>query len=1087
MTKRQSNRVALLFAVAVALILPVFGVTASAASADPAWRIDTLATTTAAQGDSLRYIVQMTNDGNVPSEATADPWTLTVTLPPGLGAAAAGGLLLVGQGWECPDLSASPPSFTCVNSSASLDPHGFTTLFVEAAVEASAGVLTSQFEISGGSAAVASTVDPTTITPDLPAFGVDAFDGQTTADAAGTPQTRAGAHPYSVSTSIDFNTAPNSEPMKGSPWPIEPAKDIVVDLPQGSFGDPSGLAQCDFSDLSNSAGTSVKALCPPASQVGTTLVRTNRAELFLNTFNVLLSGSLGPVPVFNLRPPPDVPARLGFNVAGTIVTIDAHVRSDSDYGVTATVRAVPEGLALAGTDLTLWGVPASPAHDLERACAGQRAPWENGPSCQSGGALKAFWRNPTSCTPPGVGLKTTLRTDSWVHPGDFKEASFVSHDPPGYPYPPSDWGPQSGITGCEKVPFKPSIDLQPASRAAGSPTALSVDLSIPQTDAPNTIAQSDLRKAVVKLPPGVHVNASSAQGLQGCSPAQIGLHSLGDPTCPSGSKIGTVTVKTPVLADPLQGSIYLASQFDNPFDSLLAVYITAKGSGVQIKLAGQVETLPDGQVVTTFDDNPQAPFSSLHLEFNGGPRAPLALPSHCGTYTTEAQLTGWSGKVVNITSPFTVDQECAGGGFAPKLSAGAQRAIAGATSPFSLRLTRAGNEQQIASLTAKLPPGLTGYLKGIPYCPDAALASISGAAGTGAAQIASPGCPAASRLGTVTVGAGAGSNPFYTDQGRAYLAGPYKGAPLSLAVVAPAVAGPFDLGNVVVRNAIQVDPESAQLTVLSDPLPSVLFGIPLDLRDIRVDVDRSDFTLNPTSCEPMSVDATVRSTEGAVASPSNRFQVADCAALAFKPKLSLRLSGAVKRSGNPGLRAVLQIPQKGANANISSVAVSLPRSEFVAQDHLADVCTRVQYAAGGGGGAGCPAKSVYGHARAFSPLLGAPLEGPVYLRSNGGDRPLPDLVASLGGQIHLDLVGYVGTDKRTGGLKTTFATAPDAPVDKFILTMPAGRHSLLENSTNICRGTRRATVQMDAHNGMIHDFRPVLDVACRPGKQRHRR
>jgi hypothetical protein len=417
--------------------------------------------------------------------------------------------------------------------------------------------------------------------------------------------------------------------------------------------------------------------------------------------------------------------------------------------------------------------------------------------------------------------------------------------------------------------------------------------------------------------------------------------------------------------------------------------------------------------------------------------------------------------------------------FAPKLTGGSASPLAGASSPFLIRLTREDGEQRLRGITVRPPAGLSAYLKGVPYCPEAALAAVSAAPGTGASQIASPSCPAASQVGKVSAGTGAGPLPFYVNTGKVYLAGPYKGAPLSLAIVVPAVAGPLDLGSVLTRAAVNVDPATARLTVVSDPLPQLIEGIPLDLRDLRVAVDRGHFALNPTSCEEMAVESVLTGSEGATASPSQRFQLGECGRLAFKPKLSLRLKGGTKRSDNPSLRAVLTMPKK-PGANIAKAAVTLPHSEFLDQSHIRTICTRVQFAAGGGGGEQCPKGSVYGRARAFSPLLDKPLEGPVFLRSS--DNPLPDLVASLGGQIHVDLAGRI--DSVNGGIRNTFDLVPDAPVEKFVLTMQGGKKSLLENSTDLCRRAHRATALFDGQNGKIGDSRPVVKADC--GGKKHK-
>ncbi|HET9152945.1 MAG TPA: hypothetical protein VFN85_02375, partial [Solirubrobacterales bacterium] len=626
------------------------------------------------------------------------------------------------------------------------------------------------------------------------------------------------------------------------------------------------------------------------------------------------------------------------------------------------------------------------------------------------------------------------------------------------------------------------------------------------------ICQSDMKEAKVALPEGVSINASSASGLKACAANQIGLTTPIDSapihfdeapiTCPDASKIGTVEIETPLLAkhyeegekagepvtdpegkpvlDPLKGAVYLAAQRENPFGSLLAFYLVAEGSGVVIKQAGQVSLNPKtGQVTTTFSEAPQTPFSNIRVELFGGQRAALRLPAACGSYAGTTTLTPWSGNgAVERQSQLQVTEGC-GGGFDPKFEAGTEDPLAGATSPLNLRITRDDASQELAGLKLSLPPGLVGSLKGHSYCPEAALAAISTALGSGRGQEASPSCPPSSLVGSATVGAGAGVDPFYPSSGRAYLAGPYKGAPLSLAVVTPAVAGPFDLGSTVVRNAIHIDPTTAQLTVDSDPLPTILYGIPLDLRDVRI---RYEQTVNPTSCEPMQIGSQISSTQGATATPSVHFQAAGCDRLGFKPKLSLSLKGKTHRAAHPALRALLRA--RPGDANIAGATVLLPRTELLENAHIRDVCTRVQYAAEGGGGAGCPKGSVYGYAKAWTPLLDEPLQGPVYLRSNGGERELPDLVASLGGQIHVDLVGYI--DSIHQRIRNRFAIVPDTPVSKFELTMLGGRKGLLANNTNLCRARPHASAFFTAQNNRLEALKPAVRIRCGHRGQRKR-
>jgi hypothetical protein len=513
--------------------------------------------------------------------------------------------------------------------------------------------MTSSFQVSGGGMASASTVDPTTITTTPPGFGVDAFDGQVT-DSDGGPFTQAAGHPFAASTAVDLNTTTNPNPPAGPLWPVEPTKDVLVDLPAGFVANPIDVVHCTPAQLANAQGAEPEPLCPPSSQVGTTLLRLN---------DLPGAVALGPLPVFNMVPASHELAQLAFNVAGTVVTLDAQLRSGSDYGLTLKA-AVPQDLAVAGVSLTLWGVPADPSHDAERACPGQLNPWRGGFPCPSASPRTAFLRNPTSCL--GASLPTTLSVDSWTDPGVFKRATFVSHDPPAYPSPPSQWGAQQGLTGCETVPFDPWLTAAPASAAqAGQPVAFAFGVDLPQSDDPDALGEADLRWAAMALPEGVRVSPVGTNGFAGCSPAQIGLHTTTEPTCPDASKIGSATITTPLLSQSLTGSVYLATPNDNPFGSALAIYLVAEGSGLSVKLPWEVQEDPDTGVLTAAsDDFPQLPLSSLHLELSGGPHAWTTLPDACGIFTTQALAASWSGIAVASESSFAVS-EGAGGGPCP--------------------------------------------------------------------------------------------------------------------------------------------------------------------------------------------------------------------------------------------------------------------------------------------------------------------------------------------------------------------------------------------------------------------------------------
>lgn len=549
------------------------------------------------------------------------------------------------------------------------------------------------------------------------------------------------------------------------------------------------------------------------------------------------------------------------------------------------------------------------------------------------------------------------------------------------------------------------------------------------------------------------------------------------PKCLESSKVASGQIVTPVLKNPLTANLYLAKQSENPFGTLFAGYLLARGQGVTLKVPARFDVDgASGQIVATFDNAPQQPISSLELHFKGGNRGLITTPRQCGTYQSSYQLTPWSGTPpVEGTSSFTLDQNCAAKPFAPGFRAGSSSPLAGSFTDFVTQVTREPGSPELTGIAVDLPPGVTAKLAGIPYCPEGALASVPAAAGTGAGQVAVPSCPAASQIGRVVTGAGSGS-PFYVRTGKVYLAGPYKGAPLSLAVVVPAVAGPFDLGNVAVRVAVRLDRSTAQVHAVSDPLPTMLQGVPLELRDIQVHLDRQGFMLNPTSCEPEAATGTIQGAGGNSAQVSSRFQVGECAALGFKPRLTLRLKGGTKRSDNPALSVVLR-PRPG-DANIAGLSVAFPSSEFLDQSHIRTVCTRVQFAADQ-----CPKGSVYGKVTAWTPLLDKPLQGNVYLRSS--DNKLPDLVTDLRGPaeqpIRLEAAGRI--DSVNGGMRSTFAAMPDAPITRVVLKMQGGRKGLLENSRNICAKAYRANVGFTAHNGRTYAKRPKLQVRCKGGQK----
>ena len=888
-------------------------------------------------------------------------------------------------------------------------------------------------------------------------FGIENFDGEVI-EEGGEAATQAGSHPYEATTEFDIfrHIEEPSPPVNFILCPLsfgeceipnQNFKDVEVTLPPGFIGNPNVVPTCALGDLTRGItlhGTEAEptpAECPNDSAIGWVQLRGNccAEELPINTL------------VYNLKPGPNEPAKFGFRAGFETVILrpTAAVRPGGEYGLKVDVSDVTQTLPVVGQKLTLWGVPGDPSHDTQRG----------GPF---GGRALPFLTNPTSCTGP---VATGIRMNSWQEPGNYQEASFLTHEA-GEPNKPI------GAVGCDKLSFEPSLSLQTDPPGAAQPTALSATLHLPQSGnavteqlVAKSLATSHLRTAVVKLPAGVAVNPAAANGLGSCSEAQFGYHNADPVSCPADSKVGTGEVVTPLLEDPLKGSIYLAQQNANPFGSLLAVYMVVEGHGVTVKIAGKIDTDPTtGQVTATFDENPQLPFEDFKLDFFGGPGATLVNPNGCGTYTASNTFASWSGGTVNGSSSVDINQNCSNGGFNPGFSAGSTNPSGGSYAPFALNVTRNDGEQNVSALGVALPKGLVAKIAGVPLCPEANAANGS--------------CPASSQVGSVSVAAGAGPNPVWVPQpGKSptavYLAGPYKGQPYSLVFKVPVQAGPFDLGTVVLRASISVNPDTAQVSVTSDSLPQILMGIPIGYRQIHVGIDRAGFVLNPTNCKEQAVASTIVSSQGAAATPASRFQVGDCGTLGFKPKLYTRIWGKTNRGAHPKLRAILQ-PRKG-DANVGRVALTLPRSEFLDQAHIKTVCTRVQFAANA-----CPADSVYGSAIATTPLFDQPFQGPVYLRSS--NHKLPDLIAALHGPVDFNLVGRI--DSKNKGIRTTFESPPDVPVTKFTLYMKGGKKGLLVNSRNICKQTYRSNATLRGQNGRRTTLKPVLKNNRCKGKKK---
>jgi hypothetical protein len=1015
--------------------------------------------------ERLNYALRVKNTGPDP---TAGATTAEVSLPGGLETAV---LSATGTGWSCTSTAAAGVVLaraSCTSSQVVGPGNSFNLLTIASKLGADApGHAVATATVTGGGA-----VSPGTDTDEfdfLPAkpFGIEAFDTEVD-DIAGGDFTQAGGHPFAASLTMSPYTY---RTLSGEIEPIEPIKNVITDLPRGFIG--NALA--------------VPMLCPTLSDV---LVSTCPAGSAVGEINVdvLLNGDVNQIKmtIYAIEPEYGTPVQFAFAELSTLnstYTLTPRLRADDGYAISLDATPIATAPPLRRVNYaTLCGFGAELSGGKFKGCKRATDPSAN---------PTPLITNPTRCT--GTPPTTRIQIDSWAHPGDFKSAESVDPMP----------------TNCEAVDFEPKVELTPTNARADSPTGMNVEITMPtegleksqgchevQGDESSPpapcLTQASLDNATVTFPKGMAVNPATASGLEACTLAQLKFHSNDPDQCPEASKVGTVEVDTPIIKETLTGDVYLAAQKDNPFNSTLGLYLVfeSKKDGIVVKVAGKLTPDPvTGQLTSVFTENPEYPFSRLSLRFPEGKRAPLINPPRCGTYAIHSEMSPWSAlnpanptpeEIVAADSTYQVTSgptggPCPSGALEPKLEAGLQSAVAGSSSPFTMRLSREDGTQRFTGLELTMPSGLVASLKGVPYCPESALAGISKAELSGAGELANPACPAASQVGTVYAAAGAGPFPFFTP-GKAYLAGPYKGAPISIVVVTPAVAGPFDLGTVAIRNAAYVDPASAQVTVKSDPIPTILHGLLLDVREIRVNVDRPGFIQAPTNCSPAAVTAKVSGEEGGTASVSDYFQTRGCSPLPFKPSLNLRLFGGTKRGAYPRLRAVLT--SRPGDANIAGASVALPHSEFLAQEHIRTICTRVQFAA-----KQCPAGSIYGHAEAVTPLLDQKLSGPVYLRSSS--NPLPDLVVALRGPdaqpIEVVLAGRV--DSVNGGIRNSFDVVPDAPVSKFVLSMQGGDKGLLVNSRDLCKskGKNKATARFSAQNGREATRRPVLKAKCKGG------
>jgi hypothetical protein len=1042
-----------------------------------------------------KVVLSAQNRGYTTAEGSGDPIVIEDKLPAGLEVVVSkkGEPEIESVAGEAPTDSRNRGPLTCSAPSSHEVQCAFAgevppgeELEVRIAVKVAADVSAAEANtvtVAGGGGA-SSTFTRALAVGEETSFGVEDYE-QIFEEAGGRTSTQAGAHPFQFTTVLAVNTSTLASSL-GEQEPAGLAKDLTFQLPPGLIGNPTPFPQCTDAQFSGVNAEKTSDLCSPQTAIGVVTATLNESRRG-SGFNTIT------VPLFNLTPLVGEPARFGFEVAGGRVVLDFSLRTGGDYGVTVHVDNITEGIGFLANKLTIWGVPGDPRHDGERGWECLDRPASSACSPPAASEPPPLLSLPTACNGP---MRTTVQADSWAEPQ------------PAHPQaaPLFDEYSIGGLDGCNHLQFNPSISVAPDVADASTPTGLEVQVHVSQTSElnPEGLAESALRNTTVALPPGVAVNPGGADGLEACSEQQVGYlgQELGEPErslftpflsspfCPNASKIGTVEVETPLLPHTLKGAVYLASPAPlaevgvNPFNSLVAMYLIAEDpvSGVLLKLPGVVSLDPNtGQLVSTFTNTPEVPFENLRLHFFGEARAPLGTPPLCGSYTTQASFAPWSGNEPSATSStFQITSGPNGSAcqnplpFDPSLTAQSTSIQAGGYSPFVMTMSREDGNQDLKAIQLQMPPGLSGTLTGVALC--------------GEAQADAGTCGPQSLIGETTVSVGLGGNPYTVTGGKVYLTGPYAGAPFGLSIVDPANAGPFHLGNVIVRARIEVDPHTAALRITSDSsgpyaIPPMIDGIPLEIQHINVTINRPGFTFNPTDCERVTIGATLTSTGGATASLAVPFQVTNCAALKFAPKLAASAGGKTSRARGVGLVVKLTYPKapQGTAANIARVKVELPKRLPSRLTTLQKACPAAQFEANP---ARCPAASVVGHAKAITPIIPVPLEGPAYFVSHGGEA-FPSLIVVLQGYgVTVDLVGTTFISKH-GITSSTFKTVPDVPVGSFELALPQGQFSALTATGKLCGDAKLAMpTEFVAQNGAeIHRSTKIAVTGCT--KARH--
>jgi hypothetical protein len=926
-------------------------------------------------------------------------------------------------------------------------------------------------------------------------------------DENGNLDKTAGAHPYQLTTRFQLNETLEEALQTGRPLlPSSPrlVKDLHFNLPPGLLGNVTAAPTCSSAEF-GAVGGAVANInqCKENTAIGVARVTINEPKIFgLVTLAV---------PVFNLETQRGEPARFGFVAEHAPVLLQTHVRSgdvaDSpgggDFGVEVTVHSTTQLANVLGSEVTLWGNPGAQVHDKSRgwACVSHGRLVEGALPCGPPEARAgAFLISPTSCASP---LTTSVNGVSWPYKKSEENGLGVASSlAASFQFP-------GGFEGCGALPFEPSIKLKANQTGSSTPTGLEVDVHVPQqsTLEPEGRAESAVKSTTVKLPEGVQLSPSAADGLQACSEEQIGYQGEGkvDPyspapeplrfsptvtaadgsqvltNCPDASKVGTVKVKTPLLKNELHGSVYLAAQNANPFGSLVALYVAVEDpeSGVQVKLAGEVKlNTATGQITSTFLNTPYVPFEDFVVKFNDGPRASVSTPPSCGSYTTGAAFVPWSTGVEQSVSsaPGELDITSGPGGgacpnpqpFGPGFAAWASNTQAGAFTPFSVTIERPDSNQALKTVSVTLPPGAAAMLSSTTPCPEP--------------QASNGTCGPESQIGKATAVSGYGSDPFTVTGGRVYITGPYHGAPFGLSIVTPADAGPFHLGNVIVRSTINVDKSTAAVTIGST-LPTFVStaehpdtGIPLQLKRINVVVDRPNFEFNPTNCTPMSVTGALGGAGGGAAQVSSPFKAENCSALPFHPTLTASSQGNASKLNGASL--TVKIVSTPGQANIAKTRLVLPIALPSRLTTIQKACLAAVFEANP---AACAEGSNIGTATVHTPALKSPLTGPAYLVSHG-NAAFPDVEFVLQGEgITLILDGQ--TDIKKGITTSTFNAVPDAPVTTFETTLPEGPHSALTSNVpeskhfSLCGTKLVIPTTITGQNGVVIQQETKVPVA----------